>query len=196
MRKHLTNGIWDKLAPLLPPKSGRQGPVAKENRLMVEGMLWKMRTSSPWRDLPQEFGLWNSVYTRCSRWCKARVWRGILAALQKQVDWEWIFLDSTIVRAHQYAHGAKKSTPRRSSDRAIARRPADPRSATPSGKHLLLAQAVSWRRNPVRKAPVVLCRRRSHGLHHAVAKKLKTRPRTDALVPKDLCLHSLPQHPL
>ncbi len=126
MRKHLTNGMWDKLAPLLPPESGRQGPVAKENRLMVEGMLWKMRTSSPWRDLPEEFGPWNSVYTRFSRWCKAGVWREVLTVLQKQVDWEWIFLDSTIVRAHQHAHGAKKkrSPPvNRSGVRAAAPRP-------------------------------------------------------------------------
>ena len=108
MRKHLTNGMWDKLAPLLPPETGRQGPDAKDNRLMVEGMLWKMRTSSPWRDLPEEFGPWNSVYTRFSRWCKAGVWREVLSALQKQADWEWLFLDSTIVRAHQHAHGAKK----------------------------------------------------------------------------------------
>ena len=126
MRKHLTNGMWDKLAPLLPPESGRQGPVAKENRLMVEGMLWKMRTSSPWRDLPDEFGPWNSVYTRFSRWCKAGVGREVLTALQKQVDWEWIFLDSTIVRAHQHAHGAKKKrSPRAklSAGRAAARPP-------------------------------------------------------------------------
>jgi len=108
MRKHLTNGMWDKLAPLLPPERGRQGPVAKENRLMVEGMLWKMRTSSPWRDLPEDFGPWNSVYTRFSRWCKSGVWREVLSALQGQVDWEWLFLDSTAVRAHQHAHGAKK----------------------------------------------------------------------------------------
>jgi len=111
MRKLLTNGMWSKLAPLLPAESGRQGPVAKDNRLMVEGMLWKMRTGCPWRDLPEDFGPWESVYTRFSRWCKAGVWRDVLSELQKdEADWEWLFIDSSAVKVHQHAHGAKKNS--------------------------------------------------------------------------------------
>ena len=104
----LTNGMWSKLSPLLPPETGRQGPIAKDNRLMVEGMLWKMRTGSPWRDLPPEFGPWESVYTRFNRWNRRGVWREVMKALQAEVVWEWLFMDSTAVKAHQHAHGAKK----------------------------------------------------------------------------------------
>jgi putative transposase len=111
MRKLLTNGMWSKLAPLLPAERGRQGPVRKDNRLMVEGMLWKMRTGAPWRDLPEEFGPWESIYTRFSRWCKAGIWREVLAALQQEgaSDYEWLMIDSSAVKVHQHAHGAKKN---------------------------------------------------------------------------------------
>jgi putative transposase len=111
----MTNGMWSKLSPLLPAEAGRQGPVAKDNRLMVEGMLWRIRTGCPWRDLPSEFGPWESVYTRFSRWCKAGIWRRVLSTLQEdEADCDWLFIDSSSVKVHQHAHGAKKNTPKRS----------------------------------------------------------------------------------
>ena len=110
MRKLLSNKMWFQLAPLLPAECGRQGPIRKDNRLMVEGMLWKMRTGAPWRDLPEEFGPWESIYTRFSRWCKAGVWRKVLTALQEgEMDCEWLMMDSSAVKVHQHAHGAKKN---------------------------------------------------------------------------------------
>lgn len=83
MRKMLTNGMWSRLKPLLPAERGRCGPPNKDNRTLVEGMLWKMRTSAPWRDLPAEFGPWNSVYTRFNRWCQQGIWGEVLAKLRK-----------------------------------------------------------------------------------------------------------------
>ena len=110
MRKLLRNGMWDRLDALLPAETGRQGPIRKNNRLMLEGMLWKLRTGCPWRDLPEEFGPWETVYTRFSRWCKRGIWREVLGALQEEaVDYEWLSFDSTAVRAHQHAQGAKKN---------------------------------------------------------------------------------------
>jgi putative transposase len=111
MRKMLTNGMWSKLAPLLPAERGRQGPIRKDNRLMLEGMLWKLRTGAPWRDLPEEFGPWESIYTRFSRWSKRGIWRQILSALQQDKDMnaEWLMMDSSAVKAHQHAHGAQKN---------------------------------------------------------------------------------------
>ena len=111
MRKLLTNGMWFRLAPLLPAERGRQGPVRKNNRMMVEGMLWKLRTGAPWRDLPGDFGPWESVYTRFSRWCKSGVWRKVLAELKRDgdQDCEWLMIDSSPIKVHQHAHGAKKN---------------------------------------------------------------------------------------
>jgi putative transposase len=108
MRKLLTNGMWSKLEPLFPAEKGRKSRPSKDNRLMFEGMLWKLRTGCPWRDLPDELGPWNSVYTRFNRWCQSGVFLKALTSLQEDVDWEWLMLDSSIVRAHQHAHGAKK----------------------------------------------------------------------------------------
>jgi transposase len=83
MRKLLTNGMWSKLEALLPSERGRKSRPSKDNRLMLEGMLWKMRTGSPWRDLPPEFGPWMSVYTRFNRWCQQGVLSKVLDALRK-----------------------------------------------------------------------------------------------------------------
>jgi transposase len=116
MRKLLTNGMWSKLEPLLPAERGRKSRPSKDNRLMLEGMLWKMRTGCPWRDLPPEFGPWMSVYTRFNRWCRQGVLGNVLSALQQDVDWEWLMMDSSAVRAHQHAHGAQKKPAIRHSD--------------------------------------------------------------------------------
>ena len=109
MRKHLTNEMWNKLAPLLPPETGRQGLDAKDNRLMVEGMLWKMRTSSPWR------GTCRKILIREIRSMRALVDGARPASgmrffrfYKKRLTGEWLFLNSTAVRADQHAHGAKK----------------------------------------------------------------------------------------
>ena len=116
MRKLLTNGMWSKLEVLLPPERGRKSRPSKDNRLFLEGMLWKMRTGCPWRDLPGEFGPWNSIYTRFNRWCRQGVLDRVLTALQSDVDWEWLMMDSSAVRAHQHAHGAQKKREIRHSD--------------------------------------------------------------------------------
>jgi transposase len=76
-------------------------------------ILWIVRTGAPWRDLPERYGPWRTVASRFSRWVKAGVWQGVLEALQQQADaagqinWEKHSVDSTIIRAHQHAAGAK-----------------------------------------------------------------------------------------
>lgn len=67
-----------------------------------------MRTGSPWRDLPEVFGDWNSVFRRFSRWSQKGVWWRIFEAMSDDPDFEYLIVDSTIVRAHQHAAGAKK----------------------------------------------------------------------------------------
>lgn len=76
--------------------------------MFVEAVLWIVRTGSPWRDLPDAFGDWNSVFRRFSRWSHKGVWWRIFAAMSDDPDFEYLIVDSTIIRAHQHASGAKK----------------------------------------------------------------------------------------
>jgi transposase len=132
-RYELADAQWARLAPLLPPR--RPGAVRKDDRLVVNAILWKLATGAPWRDLPERFGAWQSVYTRFWRWTRAGVWDRLLAAVQRQadaagrLDWERHFVDGTVVRAHQHAAGAKGGTrrPRRS---GAARAASAPRSTS------------------------------------------------------------------
>jgi transposase len=88
----------------------------------AEGVIWIVRTGSPWRDLPEAFGDWNSVFRRFSRWSLKGVWWRIFEAMSDDPDFEYLIVDSTIVRAHQHAAGAKKGglKIRRSAVRAAA----------------------------------------------------------------------------
>lgn len=110
VRKILRDDQWKRIEQMLPGKSGDPGRTGEDNRLFVEAVLWVARTGSPWRDLPEEFGCWNSVYKRFARWSNNGVWHRVFAALAMDADFEEIFLDSTIVRAHQHAAGAPKKT--------------------------------------------------------------------------------------
>ena len=114
-RHELSDPQWARLAPLLPPqrRSGRGRPD-KDHRTIVNAILWRLATGVPWRDLPERYGPWRTVYSRFRRWQRAGVWERVLAALQAEtdahgdLDWSLHFLDGTTVRAHQHAAGAKK----------------------------------------------------------------------------------------
>lgn len=114
-RGDLTNEQWERLKPLLPPQKPRTGRPANDHRTVMNGILWILRTGAPWRDLPERYGKWTTVYSRFQRWCKAGVWDRILGEVQAladqqgDLDWEIHFVDGTIVRAHQHAAGAKKA---------------------------------------------------------------------------------------
>ncbi len=107
VRLVLGDGQWARIAPHLPGKHGDPGRSGGDNRLFVEVVLWLARTGSPWRDLPDVFGNWNSVFVRFSRWSKDGVWDRLFAATADDPDFEYIMIDSTIVRAHQHAAGKK-----------------------------------------------------------------------------------------
>ena len=118
-RRWLRNDQWEKIEQMLPGKAGDPGRSGYDNRLFVEAVLWVARTGSPRRDLPEEFGAWNSVYQRFARWSKAGIWQRVFEQLASQADFHDVFIDSTIVRAHQHCAGAaKKTAPRRSGARA------------------------------------------------------------------------------
>jgi transposase len=119
VRRWLRDDQWQRLESMLPGKAGDPGRTGEDNRLFIEATLWIARTGSPWRDLPAEFGRWNSVYKRFGRWSDNGVWQRVFAELAKDADFEEVFLDSTIVRAHQHSSGAaKKKARKRSGARA------------------------------------------------------------------------------
>ena len=101
MRRHeIADEAWEKIKGLLPGKAGDPGRTAEDNRWFVNAVLWIARTGAGWRDLPERLGVWNSVFQRFNRWCKADVWGRVLKAWQNP-DLETLMLDSTVVRAHQ-----------------------------------------------------------------------------------------------
>jgi transposase len=113
-RHGLSDDQWERLRPLLPAQKSATGRPAKDHRLVVEGILWRLATGAPWRDLPARFGPWQTVYSRFRRWQRAGVWARVLAAVQAdgdacgELDWSLHFVDGTTVRAHPHAAGAKK----------------------------------------------------------------------------------------
>lgn len=98
---------WRRMEPHLPGKLSDPGRTAGNNRLFVEAILWIARTSTPWRDLPDAFGNWNSVFVRFSRWSRMGVFDRLFAAMADDPDFEYVLIDSTIVRVHQHAAGKK-----------------------------------------------------------------------------------------
>jgi putative transposase len=104
----LTDAQWLRIEWLCAGKAGDKGRHGDDNRLFVDAVLWIARAGAPWRDLPPEFGGWNSVFRRFRRWAKTGVWERIFNALMEDPDFEYLIIDSTIVRAHQHAAGAKK----------------------------------------------------------------------------------------
>lgn len=120
-RKNLREDQWKRIEGMLPGKASDPGRTAANNRLFVEAILWIARTGSPWRDLPEEFGPWNSVYKRFSRWSNDGIWHRVFGELCEDADFEEVFMDSTIVRAHQHAAGA----PKKKATRRLAARAAD-----------------------------------------------------------------------
>jgi transposase len=122
-RYELTDEDWSLIEPLLPGREGDPGAHGANNRLFVNAVIWIARTGAPWRDLPERFGEWNSVYQRFNRWSKAGVWERVFEAVRLP-DLEALLLDSTIIRAHQHAGGAtQKKRTKRSDVRGAASAP-------------------------------------------------------------------------
>jgi transposase len=116
----LSDAQWARIAELIPGKTGDPGRSGTDNRLFVEAVLWIVRTSSPWRDLPAAFGHWNSVFRRFRRWATAGVFERMFKALREDPDFEYVIADGTIVRVHQKATGAKGGLRLRPSDARAA----------------------------------------------------------------------------
>lgn len=118
-RTLLNDEQWHAIEPHLPAQENSPGrkPVGG-NRLFLEAVLFLIRTGIPWRDLPERFGHWNSIYKRLARWAKNGVWATVFAILTEgKLDLSEASVDSSSVRAHQHAAGARKAE----GDQAIGR---------------------------------------------------------------------------
>ena len=111
-REVLTDRQWELLAPILPGKEGDPGRTGQNNRATVEGMLWVMRTGAPWRDLPADFGNWNSIHRRFRRWTDAGVWDQVLEAANEHLDLRAVMIDGSFAKVHQHGTGAPKEEAR------------------------------------------------------------------------------------
>tara|TARA_B110001450_G_scaffold115355_1_gene109065 strand:- start:1103 stop:1489 length:387 start_codon:yes stop_codon:yes gene_type:complete len=110
-RFDLNDDEWAVIVPLLP-KQGR-GPLRKDDRLVLNGIFYILRTGAPWRDLPERYGPYTTIYNRYVRWTKRGVWRDVFEALSRDCKDALVFVDSTIVKAHRAASGAKGGSWRR-----------------------------------------------------------------------------------
>jgi transposase len=101
------DNLWVQLEARLPGKASDSGVTARNNRLFLEAVFWRVRTGSLWRDLPPGFGRWNSQFRRFRRWAKAGVFERLFNAMSGDPDLEYDLIDGTIVQVHQKASGAK-----------------------------------------------------------------------------------------
>jgi transposase len=118
-RGEITDRAWEHIEPLLPQDGGKRGGRWRNHRTLVNGILWKLRTGSPWRDLPlpERYGPWQTCFDRFNRWRREGTWDRLLADAQTKSDavgdleWE-VSVDDTVVRAHQHAAGARGEPPK------------------------------------------------------------------------------------
>ena len=113
----LTDAQWARIEPLLPDRTPRRGGRWRDHRQVIDAIAFKYRTGTPWMDLPAEFGSWKGVHNRLRTWAADGTWERVLTALLAQADadgdLDWIVaVDSTVVRAHQHAAGARQKGPR------------------------------------------------------------------------------------
>ena len=108
-RFDLSDTEWAIITPLLPGADGeRNGRPRLDDRKVLNGIFFVLRTGTPWRDLPERYGPYTTVYNRFNRWAKRGVWLKVFEALAAKSPQSMHLIDSSIVRAHQHAAGGKK----------------------------------------------------------------------------------------
>lgn len=106
MRRHeLTDKEWESLQPLVVQDRGRRSK--RGDREFINAVVWIAKTGAPWRDLPEQFGCWKTVYNRFNEWSKRGRWAKVFKALQVDVDDDGSMVDASVIRAHQHAAGGK-----------------------------------------------------------------------------------------
>jgi transposase len=119
-RYELSQEQWERLAPLLPsPRhEGGRGRPLEDHRRIFNGILWRLHTGAPWRDIPERYGPWQTIYSRFRRWRRDGTWAKVLTYLLEDLERQgflgrdlWL-VDATVIRASRAAAGAKKKSAR------------------------------------------------------------------------------------
>lgn len=150
-RHELTDEQWALVRPLLPERTAKTGRKPSDPRLMLNGIFWNLSTGAPWRDLPERFGPWQTVYDHFSRWRKGGVFDRIVEALQIKldqkglIDWDLWCVDGASVRATRAAAGAdKKASPATRPSRPTTRWAAAGAGLDRSSTWSLTVRAPRW----------------------------------------------------
>ena len=106
-RRVLTDAQWIIIEPFCLGKSTDPGQTGRDSRLFLEAVLWIVCTGAQWRELPDEFGKWNSAFKRFRRWVKADIFHHMFKVLASDADLEYAIIDGTIVKVHRSGQGAK-----------------------------------------------------------------------------------------
>lgn len=153
MKRHeLTDEQWELVEPQLPLSTARTGRPARDRRTLLNGIFWILCTGAPWRDLPERFGPWQTVYDHFRNWRKSGVFACIIEALQIKldqqglIDWELWCVDGANVRATRAAAGAgKKVSSTTPTSRPITHWAAAEAGLDRSSTWLLTARELPWR---------------------------------------------------
>jgi transposase len=151
-RHALTDGQWQLIQPLIPSSNARTGRPPRDRRLILDGIFWILSTGAPWRDLPERFGPWQTVYHHFALWRKSGVFAKLIEALQIKldrkglIDWDLWCVDGSSVRASRAAAGAgKKVSAATRPNRRTTRWAAAEAGLDPSSIWLLTVRALPWR---------------------------------------------------
>ena len=111
MKKEYINEIaWSKIFNFLKKQKNIYIKAEKCCKCFVEAIFWMARTGAQWRELPEMYGKWNSVFSRFNSWTKKNIWNSLLNFCAKDSDLEYVMIDATIVRAHACSAGYKEQT--------------------------------------------------------------------------------------
>lgn len=126
-RHELTDAAWAVIEPLLPPAPKRRGRPWRDHRTVINGILWVLAAGVPWRDAPERYGPWQTLYERHARWTDDGTWDRVLRALlvemqrRGKIDWTLWCVDGTSIRALKAAAGARGKNPAHARPGATAR---------------------------------------------------------------------------
>jgi transposase len=105
-RHDISDAAWALIEPYTIGNKGTWGGNAKDTRLFINAVFWILRTGAPWRDLPPDYGNWNTVQRRFCRWRDKGIWETLLESLVDNPDFEWLMIDASHIKVHPHAAGA------------------------------------------------------------------------------------------
>ena len=105
-RHDISDAAWARIKPHTIGEKGTWGGNTKNTRQFINGVFWVLRTGAPWRNLPPDYGNWNTVHRRFCRWRDNGIWTRILEKLAQDPDYEWLMIDASCIKVHPHAAGA------------------------------------------------------------------------------------------